>query len=88
MSSADLTLVRRWAGAACGRGTVVLGHVDLQLFGVGAGGRLPAAALLGGVEVVGQVFGLRVAHFPIGGETGFLEDGSSMLVDVTLGATY
>lgn len=51
---------------------MVLGHVDLELLGVGAGRRLPSAILVGRVEVVGQVLGLRVAHFPICGETGFL----------------
>lgn len=68
----DLALVRSTAGATRGGGAVVLGHVDLELLGVGAGGRLPAAALLDGVEVVGQVLGLGVTHFPVGGEAGLL----------------
>lgn len=50
---------------------MVLSHVDLELFGVGAGGRLPARVLFGMVEVVWQVLALAVAHFPVGRETGF-----------------
>lgn len=52
------------------RRRVVLGHVDLELVDVGARGRLPARGLGGAVEVVGQVLGLRVADFPVFGETG------------------
>jgi hypothetical protein len=47
---------------------VVLGHVELQLLRVGAGGGFPARVLLGRVEVVGQVLALAVAHFPVRGK--------------------
>lgn len=53
-----------------GRGGVVGRHVGFELLGVGAGGRLPAGFLSPRVEVVGEVFGLRVADFPTGRETG------------------
>lgn len=76
MGGADLALVRGAPDSTGGGRAVVLGHVDLELLGVGAGGRLPAAVLLGRVEVVGQVLGLRVAHFPVGGEAGFLLTGA------------
>lgn len=52
------------------RGAVVLGHVGFELFGVGAGGGLPAGFFGRGVEVVGEVFGVGVADFPGGGEAG------------------
>ena len=55
-----------WKG---GRG-VVRGHVGFEQGGVGAGGGFPAGFLVGRVEVVGQVFGVGVAHFPGGGESG------------------
>ena len=42
----------------------------LELFGVGAGGGLPARDLFDRVEVVGEVFGVRVADFPAGREAG------------------
>lgn len=73
------------------RRRVVLGHVDLELVDVGARGRLPARGLGGAVKVVGQVLGLRVADFPVFGETGFdgLEGGkggvSSVVLDVASG---
>ena len=50
---------------------VVLGHVALQLLGVRSLRRLPAGLFLGVVEVVREVFGVGVAHFPSGWETGF-----------------
>ncbi len=49
---------------------MVDGHVVLELLGVRLRGRLPARHLLGGVEVVGQVLGLAVAHFPVWREAG------------------
>lgn len=49
---------------------VLIGHVVLELLGVGAGGRDPVRDLVDGVEVVGEVLGLGVADLPIGGETG------------------
>ena len=45
-------------------------HIHLQLFGIGAGGWLPAGELLPGVEVIGQVLGGGVADLPAGRETG------------------
>ena len=60
-----------------GGGLVVVGHVDLELLGVGALGRLPARDGVLGVEVVGQVLAVAVAHLPTGGEAcvGGLDDG-------------
>lgn len=76
MRCANLALVLSVTGNTAGSsGAVVLGHVDLELLGVGAGGWLPAAVLVGRVEVVGQVLRLRVAHFPVGGEAGLLYEG-------------
>lgn len=73
MRCANLALVLSMTGNTTGGGrTVVLGHVDLELLGISASRWLPAAVLVGRVEVVGQVLGLRVAHFPVGGEAGFL----------------
>lgn len=72
MRGADLALVSGASDSTGSSRAVVLGHVDLELLGVCAGGRLPAAVLLDRVEVVGQVLGLRVADFPVGGETCFL----------------
>lgn len=77
MRCANLALVLSVTGNTTGGRSraVVLGHVDLELLGVGAGGRLPATILVGRVEVVRQVLGLRVAHFPVGGEAGLLYGG-------------
>ena len=60
-----------------GGGLVVVGHVDLELLGVGALGRLPARDGVLGVEVVGQVLAVAVADLPAGGEAcvGGLDDG-------------
>lgn len=48
-----------------------LGHVDLELVNVGAGGGLPAGSLGRAVEIIREVLGLGVADFPVFGETGF-----------------
>lgn len=69
MSSADLTRLACWGRYKAV--AVVLSHVNLELFGVSAGGRLPARVLFGMVEVVWQVLALAVAHFPVGREAGF-----------------
>ncbi len=53
-----------------GGGAVVEGHVGFYLFGVRAGRWFPAGFFGGGVEVVGEVFGIGVADFPLGGEAG------------------
>lgn len=57
---------------------MVGGHVLFQLVGVGAEGGLPAGFFAGGVEVVGEVFGVGVAHFPGGGEAGVGLDGEAV----------
>lgn len=49
---------------------MVEGHVGLDLVGVRAGGRFPAGFFGGGVEVVGEVFGVGVPDLPLCGETG------------------
>ena len=73
MRRADLSFVLRAAAgdrvSGCG---VVQGHVCFYFFGIGAGGRFPAGFLGGGVEVVGEVFGVGVADFPGWGQAGFL----------------
>ena len=75
MRCADLSFVLR-AAAAAGDGVrgcgVVEGHVCFYFFGIGAGGWFPAGFFGGGVEVVGEVFGVGVADFPGGGQAGFL----------------
>lgn len=48
------------------------GHVGFDFFGVGAGGGFPAGFFGEGVEVVGEIFGVGVADFPLVGEAGFL----------------
>ena len=48
------------------RGAMVLRHVNLQLFGVRPGRRLPAGFLGRRVEVVGEVLRVGVAHLPVG----------------------
>lgn len=53
-----------------GRGAVMKGHVCFYLIGVRAGRWFPAGFFGGGVEVVGQVFGVGVPDFPLGGESG------------------
>lgn len=67
------------AAAAANVGAVELGHVDLELLGIGALGRLPARLLLFRVEVVRQVLGVAVADFPVGRETsvGFLHENQT-----------
>lgn len=44
-------------------------HVGLELFRIGALRRFPPGDLLNSVEVVREVFGVGVAHFPVGRET-------------------
>ena len=51
---------------------MVDGHVGFYFLGVGAGGWFPAGFFGAGVEVVGEVFGVGMADFPLGGETGFV----------------
>lgn len=71
VGSANLALCRGPPCAATkGAGAVVLGHVKLELLGVGALWRLPAGLLLLGVEVVGEVLGVAVADFPARWEAG------------------
>lgn len=72
MRGPDLPVLLGGAGSGrrVGGGAVVEGHVGFDFVRVGAGGRLPAGLLGGGVEVVGQVFGVGVPDFPLGGETG------------------
>ena len=86
MRRADFSFVLRAAardGVVGGCG-VVEGHVCFYFFGIGAGGGFPAGFFGGGVEVVGEVFGVGVADFPGGGEAGFLGglSGEGMLVKV------
>lgn len=57
-------------GGVCGR-AVVGCHVGFYFGGVGAGGGFPARFFGAGVEVVGEVFGVGVPNFPLGGEAGF-----------------
>ena len=65
-------LARLAARTVCAVGwAVVLGHVKLELLRVGAGGRLPAAVLLGGIEVVREVLAVAVSYFPVRWESGF-----------------
>lgn len=70
VAGADLAAAGVAVQAARVRGqlalAVVLGHVRLELLGVGARGRLPARLLLCLVEVVGQVLGVGVADLPPG----------------------
>ena len=40
-------------------------HVCLQSLGIGALGWFPSRLLSGGVEVVGKVFGIGMAHLPV-----------------------
>ena len=74
MRGADLAVFadggggRRVGGGAAA--AVVLRHVGFYLVRVCAGGGLPAGFLGAGVEVVGEVFGVGVADFPLGGEAG------------------
>ncbi len=66
----DLAVPGGARGGRVGGRAVVQGHVCFDLVGVSAGGRLPAGFLGGGVEVVGEVFGVGVPDFPLGGEAG------------------
>lgn len=76
MRRADFPFVlRAAAGDRMGGCGVVQGHVGFYLFGIAAGGGFPAGFFGGGVEVVGEVFGVGVADFPSGGEAGFLGGG-------------
>lgn len=70
MGGADLALWDTRDGTMAGASAVVSSHVVLKLFAVGSGRRLPSGYLVLGVEVVGQVLGVGVANFPVGGETG------------------
>lgn len=58
---------------------MVLGHVGLELLGVGTRWGLPAGFFGGAVEVVWEVFRVGVADFPGGGEAGVGLVGSGQL---------
>lgn len=83
MRGADLAFIAIpiVGGALRGQGggrAVMGGHVGFQLVGVGAGGGLPAGFFGRMVEVVRQIFGIGMAHFPGGGEAGVgLGEGGS-----------
>ena len=51
---------------------MVCGHVCLYFLGVCAWRGFPARFLGAGVEVVGEVFRVGVADFPLGWEAGFV----------------
>lgn len=70
MGRSDFPIFGRARSGRVGGGTVVEGHVGLDLVGVRARGRFPAGLFGGGVEVVGEVFGVGVPDLPLGGETG------------------
>lgn len=70
MRRSDFPILAGAGGGRVGGGAVVEGHVCFYFVRVGAGGRLPAGFFGGGVEVVGEVFGVGVADFPLGGEAG------------------
>lgn len=71
VGSADFALGNAGDGAGTGAGAMMGGHVMLELVGVGAGRGLPSRDLFSVVEVVGEVLGVGVADFPVGGEPGF-----------------
>jgi hypothetical protein len=71
VGGADLAIGLLDGGTGVGR-RVVCGHELLELLRVGAGRRLPARDFLLAVEVVGQVLGVAVAHFPARGESGLI----------------
>jgi hypothetical protein len=54
-------------GASCWG--VVRRHVELKCLGIGVRRRFPPRLLGSGVEVVGEVLGVRMTNFPTGGET-------------------
>lgn len=70
MCRSDFPVFGRARSGRVGGGTVVKGHVGFYLVRVRARGGFPAGFFGGGVEVVGEVFGVGVADFPLGGETG------------------
>ena len=79
VGSADLTLERTLGSSRAAAVAVVRGHVVLELVGVGVCGRLPAGDLVDGVEVVGEVLGVGMAHLPVGREAGIgLEMGQDL----------
>ena len=71
MAAADLPLIVAYTIRPICRAAVVVGHVDLQGFGVRAGGWLPARLLDRRVEVVRKVLGVGVADLPSGWKTCF-----------------
>lgn len=75
MGGADLVLGNAGGGARTGASAMVRSHVMLELFGVGARGRLPSRDLLSRVEVIREVLGVGVADFPVGRETGISLQG-------------
>ena len=54
------------------RRAVMSCHVGFDFFGISAWGRVPARFFGVNVEVVGEVFGVGMADFPLSGETGFV----------------
>lgn len=64
---------------------MVFGHVVLELLGVGARRRLPARDFVDGIEVVGEVLRIGVAHFPVGRKTGVSLRVRRLLVTEELG---
>ena len=69
VGGADLALGDARDGAGSCACAMVGGHVVLELVRVGAGGGFPAGDFVDRVEVVGKVFGVGMANFPVGGET-------------------
>lgn len=82
VGGANLALGDTRNGARTGARAVVGSHVVLELLGIGACGGLPSRDLVGGVEVVGEVLGVGVAHFPSGRKTGVSLDEGTPLVGV------
>lgn len=74
MRGSDLAVLGGAGGRVRGR-AVVQRHVGFDLVRVRARGRLPAGLLGAGVEVVGEVFGVGVADFPLEGQAGVAGGG-------------
>ena len=68
MSCTNLALTGRAVHPSRGC-AVMLGHVDLELLGVGVLRRLPSRLVGLGVEVVWQVLRIRMSYLPVGRET-------------------
>lgn len=79
----------RGSVTACTRAIarVVLGHVQLELFGVGVCGRFPSRGLVDKVEVVGEVLAVAVADLPVGRQAGLFllqEQGRLDILSIAL----